>query len=152
MKLKIALCISLVLLLAPAATRADHCSVTATSMDFGEYDVFDTRPTSSRGSVTVQCNGPEQKMVSFEVSMTTGNSGTYSVRKMNGPGESLDYNIYRNAAGTEIWGNGTDRTTTVSGTSWKDLPTQFDFFGIIREEQDVAAGAYSDSITVDVYW
>ena len=152
MKLKLALCIPVLLFFTPVGLYAAHCSATATSMSFGEYDVFSTNPTDSRGSITVRCNGPEKHEVFFTISMTTGNSGTYSPRKMTRVGDAIEYNIFTNPAGTEVWGDGTDRSATVSGTGWKDAPRQFYFYGRIPGGQDVAAGSYTDSVTVSVEW
>jgi spore coat protein U-like protein len=66
----------------------------------------------------------------------------------------LSYNLYLNTAHTQIWGDGTRGTSTISTTLTvtRRRPAQArqTVYGMIPSGQDVAAGSYSDTIVVTV--
>lgn len=129
----------------------DSCSVSATEVSFGIYDPFSSSPTDSTGTVTVTCFGLLGGI--FEVSLSTGQSGTYSPRRMANGGNNLNYNLYTNSSRTSIWGDGTGGTLLQSVNCvllCLGIPNNLTAYGRIPARQDVPAGAYSDSITVTV--
>ena len=84
-------------------------------------------------------------------------SGSYSPRQMAFGSARLNYNLYRDAARTLIWGNGLSGTSVATasftvgpgvgnGTRTAQLPV----YGRVPPQQVVGMGAYSDTIVVTV--
>lgn len=147
------LCLALWIACVPQSAWAllDSCSVSATEVSFETYDPFSPSPTDSTGTVTVTCFGLLGGI--FEVSLSTGQSGTYSPRKMANGGNNLNYNLYTNSSRTSTWGDGSGDTVLQSLNCvllCLGIPNHFTAYGRIPAQQDVPAGAYGDSITVTV--
>ena len=134
------------MLLLPAICSAD-CSITTTGVNFGPYDVFDSSPVDSTGSVRYQCSGNTN---SFTIAIGRGSSPTFMPRTLRNGADAMDYNLYVDAARTSVWGDGTSGTTlfTVSNPTGKAVNVPI--FGRIQPGQDIAAGTYSDSIVVTI--
>lgn len=80
-----------------------RCSVSATTMDFGAATFVTTGPLDTTSTIRVACNVPSI----FRIDMDRGVNPAGAQRRMtNGMGGFVDYNIYRNAARTQDWGNG----------------------------------------------
>ena len=139
----LALVLTLVL---PAICSAD-CSINTTGVNFGPYNVFDSAPVDSTGSVRYQCSGNTN---SFTVAIGRGSSPTFTPRTLRSGADAMNYNLYLDAARTNVWGDGTSGTTlfTVSSSGGKAVTVPI--FGRIPAGQDVAAGTYSDSIVVTI--
>lgn len=143
------------MLLMPSAgygqSGGNSCQISVTSVIFGTYNVFSGSPVQSTGSVTFSC-GAAASTDAIRVSLATGQSGTYSPRELSQGGETLDYNLYTNAARTQIWGDGTNGTFDVSVArpakeTWSPPLT---IYGEIPAAQDVSAGMYTDNVTASV--
>jgi spore coat protein U-like protein len=68
---------------------------------------------------------------------------------VSGP-DSLGYNLYTDAARTQVWGdffNGGTIQVAPAGT-----PARLDVYGRIPAGQNVATGSYTDSITVTFFF
>jgi len=127
---------------------ASFCSFTSvTSVSFGTYNVFSALPNASGvGSINVFCEsggGP-----SFVVTLSTGQSNTYSSRVMRSGGNSLNYNLYTSAVRTVVWGDGTGGSSVM--TAAKQSTTTLSVFGQIPAGQDATVGTYTDNIIVIV--
>ena len=121
------------------------CTVSTTSVNFGAYDPKSGTADDSTGSVEVTCDkGPHPK--NSTIALSPGNSGTYAARQMESGANILTYNLYSNAARSQIWGDGSGGSFTLgynaSGT--------FTVYGRIPALQNVQAGTYSDSLTVTI--
>lgn len=135
-------------LLQGAGASAAGCTVSSTSVSFGSFSPLTLDSVVSTGSITVNCTD-----VSFySLTLSTG-SGTYNPRSMVAGGHHLDYNLYRDAAYQEVWGDGNAGTYPVSLNNpvngQNNLHT---IYGRIPLSIQRAAyvGTYSDSITVTV--
>jgi spore coat protein U-like protein len=145
-------------LLAPArAPAADSCSVSASGVNFGVYDPTSGSSATSTGTLLVSCNwtAPAPAQITVSVYLSTGSSGTYSARSMTSGSNRLTYNLFFNANGSTIWGNGTGGSyygtaTIVTGTPSGSGTANGTLYGIAPAGQDVAPGAYSDTIVVTV--
>jgi outer membrane usher protein FimD/PapC len=61
------------------------------------------------------------------------------------------YDLYRDAARTTIWGDGTGSTATYTQLSVPNNTAQnLTIYGRISAAQDVRAGTYTDSVTVTI--
>lgn len=130
------------------------CSLSAIATSFGVYAPFSAMPLDSAGSVTVTCEGLLGLLVSYEVQLSTGSSGSYAPRRLNGPGYQLDYNLYIDAARSSVWGDGSGGTTTVSDNYTLSVlfsvVRNYTVYGRMPAGQNVAPGSYTDTITVTI--
>ena len=139
--------ISLALVLVLPGISAADCSITTTGVNFGPYDVFDTSPVDSTGSVRYQCSG---NTPSFTIAIGSGSSPIFTTRTLRNGSETLNYNLYLDAARTSIWGEGTSGTALFTVANPTGKAVSLTIFGRIPAGQDVAAGSYTDSIVVTI--
>ena len=145
---------------AQVAQAAVDCSVTASGVAFGTYDPSLGTADDSTGSIVVSCTyaGPGgSDTANYTVRLSTGTSGSFVPRKLSAGASQLNYNLFRDAARTQVWGNGTSGSFLVPGTM-RVGPGQgnstrtntHDIFGRVPAQQDAAIGAYTDTIQVTV--
>lgn len=132
-------------LLAVSATVLSVCGVSATPLAFGNYSATNASPTDATATVTALCTAG----VSYTLAMDggLGSGGTVNTRVLTNGLNTLNYTVYNNAGRTTIWGDGTNSTSTVSGTAGL-LPQNYTAYGRIAAGQQSAAGVYLDAITV----
>ena len=139
---------TLLLILAPSAANAAMiCVLSGTGVAFGQFS--GSRLTST-GAIVVSCIGNGR--ADYELELSTGRSGTYEPREMKkGLANTLSYNLYTDAAHSQIWGDGSRGTTTVSGRLHIDrqgfLTFSIPVYGRVPKQQEPAPGNYSDTIT-----
>jgi spore coat protein U-like protein len=151
------LCAALSVLVLPGVAKAANCSASATGVSFGIYDASLTLPSDSTGSLTVTCSytGGGVRDIGYVVTLNSTNSPDPATRWLAAGTGQLFYNLYRNAARTEIWGNGTGGSFAVSG-SLKPGPgvgnetrsETYTVYGRLPAQQDADAGNYSDMIVI----
>jgi spore coat protein U domain-containing protein, fimbrial subunit CupE1/2/3/6 len=138
-------------LLWSCVSHAATCTASTNNFNFGNYDVMNTVATTVTGAnlISVSCTGGKGTMT---VDLSTGVSGNYFPRTMIYASNAniLAYNLYTTAGLTTVWGNGTGGTGNIVQTFKNKSTTTFDVYGQITAQQNVVAGAYSDSITVTV--
>lgn len=128
------------------------CTVTATNVSFGNYNPLDGANNDATGSVRVRCILLVALVGSFTIDLSTGDSGSYTTRRMRNGANALTYNLYTTAARTQVWGNGTGSSVQVTRNflallSVDDTTT---VYARIPAGQNVPAGAYGDTIVVTV--
>lgn len=138
------------LLAVPAfdAEAARTCRLRIRAVAFGVYPPATPSPLDSAGRVRVICRGrPNQGQASFYVlRIDGGSSGNPASRNMLAGGSPLFYNLFKDAARTDIWGDGTAGTTPVI----QNLPSSGRFtmnhpvYGRASASQDPAPGTYGD--------
>lgn len=133
-----------VLLLVPGFEQA-ACSVDPTSVAFGVYSPLNVVPTDTAGTLRVSC---DTATVGYTLLLSSGGAGSYAPRRLTGGAYTLAYNLYIDALRTVVWGDGSGGTATVSGAF--ALPGAIDHtvYGRVPAQQNVGAGAYTDTITV----
>jgi len=153
-----ALALTLVCLVAAGPAFADECtggaagtvSVTATSLDFADYDARTTGPDENTFTVTAACSGGSGGAVlpPLQVALSTGD-GSYTQRYMAKGADTLNYQVFVNAGLTQVWGDGSG-ATSIASTGGGTASQNFSGYGAISPGQWVSAGSYSDLITVTV--
>jgi spore coat protein U-like protein len=131
------------------AGRADaaNCTISTTSVSFGVYSVFTVAPSDSAGTVTYRCTGNANIMVTI----TTGQSGTFNPRRLIQGAEQLSYNLYRDAARSVIWGDGSAGTQAHAQVNVPNNTTiNVPVYARVPAAQDVTAGSYTDSVSVTI--
>jgi len=137
-------------LIAPvgASAQAPSCTISVTSVAFGSYNVFTATATDSTGSVTYRCNSTA---ANISVALSRGSSSTFSPRTMRKGAEILQYNLYRNAARTNIWGDGTGGTSIYTRANPpNNRNVVLRIYGRVPAAQDVSAGSYTDTISATI--
>jgi spore coat protein U-like protein len=126
------------------------CTVTTTSVNFGNYTTTTATPNDSVGTVTTKCSNNGQTSIATDISLSTG-FGTYAQRKMKSGSNLLNYNLYTNASRATVWTN----VVPPEGHANYQVNTTpidkiFSVFGRIPALQNVPIGTYTDTITVTV--
>jgi spore coat protein U-like protein len=121
-----------------------------TAVAFGSYDVFSATPDDANGSVTYRCTGVAGAPVTIDLS--AGGSATFFPRRMTRAGvETLDYNLYLDAARTQIWGNATGGTVHYGPTvPANNTNVLVNIYGRIPAGQDKSAGTYTDTVVATI--
>jgi spore coat protein U-like protein len=123
------------------------CEVTATDLAFGTYTAQAGTPTQGSTLLRATCTPG----TTYNVGLNEGASGgTVNQRKMASGANALNYQLYRDAARSQIWGN-TTGTDTVTGVG-TGIAQDHTVFGAVPAAQVVPAGDYQDTITVRVYY
>jgi spore coat protein U-like protein len=137
---------ALAVVLAVATRAPAQCRVSVESgVAFGPYNVFNTSHVDTTGQISWRC--PGNSPVPVQITITRGANGDATSRRLAMGGDFLRYDLYRDAARTIVWGDGTyggSYTAVYPGGGW--IPVSI--YARIPKEQDVAAGTYSDTITV----
>lgn len=141
--------LAIVLLFAGAwDARAETCTVSTTSLNFGTYNVFASAPTDSTATVVLDCQGNARDV---RISIGRGSASTFGSRRMSKGSERLFFNVYRDAARTAIWGDGTGGSQVeIVDRVQNNQPHQVVVYGRVPAGQDVSAGTYSESVTVAI--
>ena len=98
---------------------------------------------------------PVPVLVSYQVALSTGSAGSYVQRRMQSGANGLGYNLYTSNNYSQVWGNGSGSTRTVSGlflfgASTAPSTRRHTMYGRVPARQDVAVGAYADNVLVTV--
>lgn len=128
------------------------CTVTASGVSFGNYNPLSSTANDVTGTVRVNCTLLLALAGSFTVDLSAGASGSTSQRRLRRGTDSLTYNLYTDAARTQIWGDGAGGSTRVTRNfaallSFADTMT---VYARLPARQNVSAGNYSDTIIVTV--
>ena len=145
-------CIAAVLLfLLPVTAQAINCRISLGPINFGLYMPLTAVPVDVVGQFDVRC---QAQPGTFAVIIGAGISGDQLTRTLSAGGATiLNYNLYRDAARTQIWGDGTPPTFMVTGVrTGQGRPTNYNYpvYGRIFANQAPNTGIYSDNLLVTV--
>jgi spore coat protein U-like protein len=129
------------------ATVLKACVVSANPLSFGSYDPTATTPLDATTTLSVLCTVGSSFTVGLNAG--TGTGSTVAARKMTNGANTLGYALYQEAARANNWGN-TPGTDTPPATTAPVLATSLTVYGRIPAGQNVAAGGYTDTVTVTV--
>ncbi len=127
------------------------CEIDASTVVFGNYSVYDTNPTDSMsGSVTYECF--LALAVTIRINLSRGSAPSFSPRQMTSGANTLNYNLYRDAGRSTVWGDGTGGTSffQVSIPLLALRSSTVTVFGRIPALQDAAVGPYTDTVVATV--
>ncbi len=133
-----------------SATVSDNCTVSASSVAFGNVNVISTNAATATGGITVKCtNG-----TSWSATASVGNGAGASVatrRLTHGTDttKTLNYVLYTDSSRTTLWGNGTSGAAISSIGTGSDQARTI-YASVPTGQNDAALGSYSDSVTVTV--
>jgi spore coat protein U-like protein len=132
--------------LAPRAEAA--CTVSASAVSFGSYSVYAAGAATSTATVTYNCGNKDKNI---EIDLSAGSSGSFTTRTLKQGTDALNYNLYTDAALTNIWGDGTGGTDTYTKFNPANgVGVNVTIYGRVPPLQDVRVGAYTDSIVATI--
>lgn len=129
------------------ASVIQACQVTGGDLAFGPYDPLGAGALDQVGSFAVACT---KGAVGVTIGLGLGANATGAQRRMTNATDFLNYEIYKEAARTSVWGDA--GTALVNYTPTTSTPTAFQVFGRIPAGQtDVSVGAgYTDTVVITV--
>lgn len=135
--------------LSVTATVTGACIVATLPVAFGLYDPTAVTDDTAAGTVTVTCTLGTPYTVALDAGANESAAGDITTRRMlANTSDYLSYQLYKEVGRTSVWGDtGTDRVTGQSGLG---LPQAITVYGTIPKNQNVAAGAYLDTVLVTV--
>jgi spore coat protein U-like protein len=147
----------LIVLASSDARAAVDCSVTTPGVAFGNYDASLPGPTDISGNLTVSCTRVflDPWNIGYTLSLSRGTSGSYAPRQMASGPSRLNYNLFRDAGRSQVWGDGTASTGVINATMRFNI---FQFsnsashtaYGRIPAGQGANPGSYADNIVVTI--
>lgn len=138
-------------LVAPLAHASiTSCTVTATPVAFGIYTPLTATPLASAGTISIACSGIRGRNT-ITIDLSPGASGNYATRTLSNGAPTLNYNLYLDAANTQIWGDGTGGSVIATASIRRRTPNAtLTVYGAVAASQDPAPGNYGDTIIVTV--
>lgn len=134
--------VAILLFILTNSVYADCSFSIAQNLNFGVYNPVQSGDNLSSSNISITCN----PTATYTIKLSPGNSNQFSNRYMSGTtGDLLSYNLYIDSGRTSIFGDGTGGTAYISTTN-----TNSNIFAKIPQLQNVAAGAYSDNITLNL--
>jgi len=124
------------------------CNVSATTLNFGTYNPASGAALGGTSTISVYCTGGSPYTTALNVG---SGGGTFATRTLLSGSDTLNFNLYRDAAYSQVWGDGTASTYTVAGTGSGLLAANsLTVYGQIPISQDKPVGTYTSTITVTV--
>ncbi len=142
---RIPLAAAILLVMSAAGARAQVCTAMATMVAFGTYDPTSPAPTDSIGNVTIACSGTGSQPVSYKIMLAQPGAA----RRLAGAGQAADYQLYMDAAHTQVWGDCTGKTSCVTGTVVPGRSTvrhNYPIYARIPARQLTRPGGLSDMV------
>jgi spore coat protein U-like protein len=132
----------------PFAAQA-ACSLTSTSIAFGNYDIFTASPLDTLGQVIFRCGNNDHNV---SISLDKGGAPTFNPRRMLNGTTPLNYNLYLDAARTVIWGDGSSGTQNffVRNPQPNNRDISVPIYGRVPAGQAPTVGNYSNTVTVTI--
>ncbi len=141
------------LLLSAAPAMAATCTLTATSVPFGNYNAVLALPNDNTGTISVTCQSGLLELVSYSIALSAGNSGNAAARQLKAGANALNYNLYKDILHSNYWGSGAQALASSVQilTILTPFTTNYTVYGRIPAGQSSApSGSYSDSIQATV--
>ena len=149
-------------LMAGTAQAAVSCSVNTSGLPLANYNPIETLSVSANTMVRVACSGsPEGDTPGGTVAsivLSPGTSNDALDRTLRQGAETLHYNVYKDASWTEVLGDGNNGTQTLSACLYgsncnnPNGTYQAPLYGAVPPHQDVAPGAYQDTLVLQVVY
>jgi len=126
------------------------CTIVASPVNFGTYDVTNATPNDNVGGVAINCSNGAAVYVTLGQGLqpAAGSTAGVPARQMSAGGtDVLAYSLFQDAGRTTAWG-GTQATGVASvGTG---SAVSLSVYGRIPASQAVQSGAYTDSVLATV--
>lgn len=128
---------------------AKTCTVSSSGIAFGVYDPTAAANLNTIGSLTVDCNGSIYVELSLGVGNGAGATFTLGRKMTRIGGGTLYYNLYANAARTQVLGDGTGGSVTLHINDHK-THSQPIWARIPARQVNALGGTYSDIVVATI--
>ncbi|MFY9589894.1 spore coat protein U domain-containing protein [Rickettsia endosymbiont of Halotydeus destructor] len=126
------------------------CTASISTVAFGNFAPFANTPIPLTINMSVTCTGLVGLLLNYSVGFNTGSSGTFTPRKMKTGVKTLNYNLYKDNARTQIL-NLTSIVVTGSFTLVVGSGTNnHTIYATLPAQPLAQAGSYLDTITATV--
>ncbi len=121
------------------------------NLDFGDQGPTWTAPigasvSSAGNTLQVACN---PSVTGFSVTIDGGTNGDGTTRRLSNGSRTIPYQLYLNAAGTDRYRIGEQKTFAVSSGGQIPIPI---FGAVVANTRALPAGIYSDTLRVTLDW
>jgi len=125
-----------------------NCNINTTlPVVFGAYNPLQFSDLLAQSSVSVTCYG----LGSARINLMAGlGGGGIAGRAMQNGSARLPYQLYLNAARTQVWGDGTDGTSQVNVGVFLGTRQNYQIYARIPQRQDVPVGLYTDTVQIRI--
>lgn len=103
--------------------------------------------TQADGSVLVTATCTVGTPYTLSLNAGNGSGATMTDRRMTSGSDTLSYGLFRDAARSQPWGDGTGGSTT-QGSTGTGLTQSFTVYGRVPASATATVGVYTDTITV----
>ncbi|HHV69952.1 Csu type fimbrial protein [Brucella intermedia] len=119
-------------------------------LDFGSLNDLNDKDhdgqTAASSGIDIQCS----KGIAYRIGLDRGiNTSATNERQMKNGSSLIKYSLYRDSARTQLWESLKDPVSILSGVGTGVLQS-YPVYGRIPKQATPAAGAYSDTVTVEV--
>lgn len=137
--------------LAVSASVQNSCLITGGTLAFGVYDTITGSAIDSSTTISVECTAGAVTTITLGqgANADTGSTDAAPLRRLSDGGiNRLSYSLFTDAGRTAVWGNtaGTGKGYTAANAN----PANQTVYGRLTANQDVPAGAYTDSVVATI--
>jgi spore coat protein U-like protein len=132
------------------ATVVSACSVASGTLAFGTIDPATGTAALPSVNINVTCT----MGTTFAVGLGDGANASGTQRRMKGAGQSqyLSYELYRDVAGTQRFGDAVTSQRVTGGVGLGVAPNLISVYGSIPSGQSAPSDVYSDTVPITVYY
>jgi spore coat protein U-like protein len=151
---RIVLLLTAMLLATTEAWALAVCTVSTSGVAFGSFNPLPGLSADTTGTISVTCTGVALTSANYTITIASG-LGSFIARKMVSGSNNLTYNLYKDSALIQVWGDGSGSTFTVSDSVTIPLSLSitknYMVYSRIAGGQNTAkAGTYSDNLLVTI--
>lgn len=129
------------------ATFEDACTLSATDLDFGQVDTLE-RPVDGTSSIRVEC--PSE--ADWSLGLGNGMNHAGGMRRMAGSDGHVGYELYRDPARHQSWGDTGADDRLPGATDAHGNPVTVTVYGRVPAQADVPPGHYTDTVVATLYY
>jgi spore coat protein U-like protein len=137
------------------AASSPTCTVSMSTVAFGNVDVLAGTAVDTTSTLTVSCSGGAGTGQRLCISIGVGSAGDATSRKLTGPsGNTLRYDLYSNSSRTQLWGSwqtGYDSVGVQLDVAQNSTTPVTVYSRLFGSQQTAATGSYSAIFAADPY-
>jgi spore coat protein U-like protein len=148
---RVILSLAVMLVAAGAQAGTAVCTISTSGVAFGSFNPLAGQSADTAGTISVTCTGTAGDSATYTITINSG-LGSFGTRKMVSGSDSLSYNLYKDSGCTQVWGDGSGSTSTVTGsitlTSSSATNNHLVYSRIGSGQNTARAHTYADSLVV----
>jgi spore coat protein U domain-containing protein, fimbrial subunit CupE1/2/3/6 len=131
-----------------SATVTNNCSFgTISALSFGNYDpVVANASTDLAGTGTFDLTCTSGDSITIGLSLGANASSGTQRYMVDGSSDQLSYNLYQDSGHTTAW----DDTSNLESSTGTGGSVLYTVYGNVPATQNVPAGSYTDTVSIDV--